>query len=510
MLPLGLLLTFGFEKIMRHMYLTLFRHSWLQFTRSATLSRNVTTLIFLAFIGLLFGGYFLLLAFFLDSMLQEFSGQEDTFALLTSLLVYYFLGEALFRYFMQSLPVLNIQPYLHLPVSRKKLVNYLIFRSYLHPFNILTAVLFLPYTLQVMVPRLGTEAAWRWWAVMVLLSWLINGLMFFFKKHLDDKPAGTIILIVLVVLSAASQYFGWFNLGELVAPFFRQAAVLSWLPFFMLGLIIGVFILNSRFLLANIYPEDWEGKKEHIRPLPALSLLRSLGAVGELMGLEWRLIMRHKRSRSILYLSGFFLLYGVFFYTNSLYLEEQQGFLLFIGIIISGIFMMNYGQLMYSWNSSHYDFYLSKPLGMVEYINSKYYLLGSISILSFLLSIPYVYFGWKVLFVNICMLLFNLGVNTFIVLNMAMWAPKKIDLQRGSVMNYEGLGAAQWLMGLPVLITPYLFYTPLSFAGYPEAGVLLVGGMGLTGIALHKKLLVVTARRLQARKYRMASTFRNE
>lgn len=492
------------------MYNILFRHSWLQFTRSATLSRNVATLIFLGFIGLLFGGYFLLLAFFLDKILQEFSTEKNTFDFLCSLLVYHFLAEALFRYFMQSLPVLNIQPYLHLPFNRKKLVNYLIIRSYLHPFNLLTAILLLPYTLQVLVPYLGTAAAWQWWGVMVLLSWLINGLMFFFKKHLDDHPAGTILLFILIALSAGSQYIGLFNLGELVAPFFRQAAELSWLPAVMAGLIFAVYVLNFRFLLANIYPEEWAGKKEQARALPALGLLRSLGTVGELMGLEWRLILRHKRSRSILYMSAFFLLYGLLFYTNPVYRDEKQGFLLFTGILITGIFMMNYGQLMYSWNSSHYDFYLSKPLGLPLYLKSKYYLLAGISVLGFLLSIPYVYFGWDVVLVNVCMLFFNLGVNAFVVLNMAMWAPKKIDLQKGSVMNYEGMGAAQWMMALPVLLTPYLFYAPLSIAGYPQAGVLLVGGIGLTGIIMHKYLLQITARRLAKRKYRIAHTFRNE
>lgn len=492
------------------MYLTLFRHSWLQFIRSATFNRNVATFLFLGFIGLLFGGYFLLLAFFLNSILQEFSGQANTFAFLCSLLVYHFLGETLFRYFMQSLPVLNIQPYLPLPLSRKKLVNFLIFKSYLHPFNVFTAVFFLPYTLNVLMPQIGAAAAWRWWVVLVMVSWLINGFMFFFKKHLDDKPASTVILVLLVALSAGSQYFGWFNLGELVAPFFRQATELSWLPILMVALIMGVFYLNSRFLLAYLYPEDWAGKKEQIRPVPALGMLRSLGAVGELMGLEWRLILRHKRSRSLLFMSAFILLYGLIFYANPVYLTEKQGFLVFIGIFITGIFMMNYGQTMYSWNSSHYDFYLSKPLGLVSYIQSKYYLLGGISIFCFLLSIPYVYFGWNVLYINLCMLLFNLGVNAFIVLNMAMWSPKKINLQKGSVMNYEGMGAAQWMMGLPVILAPYLLYTPLSYAGYPEAGVLLVGGIGLMGILVHKKMLEMTARRLETKKYRIAHTFRNE
>jgi hypothetical protein len=492
------------------MYQTLLRQSWLQFVRSSNLGRNVATLIFIGFLCLMFGAYILLLAFFLENILQEFSGQGNAFALLNSILIYYFLAEILMRYFMQSLPVLNVQPFLHLPISRIKLVNFLIWRSYTHPLNFLSAVFFLPYTLHALVPAIGMGAAWQWWSVLVLCSLIINGLMFFFKKHLDDKPAGTIILILLAGTFAGSQFFGWFSLGEFTAPFFLKAAEQAWLPLLLLGLLVMLFVLNSRFLQEHIYPEDWAGKKERLRHVPALGFLRSLGAEGELIGLEWRLIIRHKRSRSVLFLTVFALLYGLIFYNNPEYHHEKKGFLLFVGIFITGIFMINFGQLLYSWNSSHYDFYLSKPLAAEQYVRAKYYLLSVISVGCFMLSIPYVYFGWEVLMINACMLLFNLGVNVFVVMNIAMWGPKKLNLANGSVFNYQGLGAAQWVMAIPVFLLPYLFYTPLSFAGYPRAGILLLGFIGLLGILLQKNLIGMTARRLQLRKYRIAHTFRNE
>lgn len=492
------------------MYQTLFRHAWLRFVRSSTLGRNLATLVFIGLLFLIFGAYIILLAFFLDNILQDVSGEADTFFLLCSLLVYYFIGEALLRYFMQSLPVLNIQPFLHLPISRKKLVNFLIFRSYLHGFNLLTAVFFLPYTLHTLAPRLGTAAAWQWWALLVLCSLAINGLLFFFKKHLDDKPAGTFILILLLGAFAGSQYFGGFSLGELAAPFFLQAAEKAWLLLLPAGLLLLFYVLNTRFLQANIYPEDWAGKKERLRPVPALGFLRSLGIEGELIGLEWRLIIRHKRSRSLLFLSAFFLLYGLMIYTNPSYMEGGKGFLVFVGIFLTGMFMINFGQLLYGWNSSHFDFYLSKPLALTQYIRSKYYLLTAVSVVCFLLSIPYVYFGWEVLLINVCMLLFNLGINVFVLMNMAMWGAKKVDLAHGSVFNYQGLGAAQWVMGIPVFLLPYVFYLPLSLLGMAETGVLLVGAVGVIGIFLHKSLIKLTVNRLEARKYRIAHTFRNE
>ena len=96
------------------------------------------------------------------------------------------------------------------------------------------------------------------------------------------------------------------------------------------------------------------------------------------------------------------------------------------------------------------------------------------------------------------------------IMNIAMWSPKKIDLTKGSTFNYEGIGAAQWLMSIPVLVSPYLFYLPFSIAGYPEFGIFAIGLAGLVGIALKKPLLNLTAQRLLEKKYAIAAGFRKE
>ena len=44
------------------------------------------------------------------------------------------------------------------------------------------------------------------------------------------------------------------------------------------------------------------------------------------------------------------------------------GILLFVGIFITGIFMINYGQMLFSWQGGHYDFTLTRPLSMRQYV----------------------------------------------------------------------------------------------------------------------------------------------
>ncbi|KXK23766.1 MAG: hypothetical protein UZ12_BCD005002408 [Bacteroidetes bacterium OLB12] len=157
-----------------------------------------------------------------------------------------------------------------------------------------------------------------------------------------------------------------------------------------------------------------------------------------------------------------------------------------------------------------FDFILTRPVSLTQYVESKYWLLSGVTVICFLLSIPYVYFGWKILLIQTAMTLFNLGVNSYVIMNMAMWEPKKIDLGKGTTFNYEGVGAAQWVMGIPILIGPYLFYLPFSWAGYPTLGLLAVGIVGLIGIVLRPYFLKITTQRLESRRYVIAAGFRKD
>lgn len=51
------------------------------------------------------------------------------------------------------------------------------------------------------------------------------------------------------------------------------------------------------------------------------------------------------------------------------------------------------------------------------------------------------------------------------------------------------MGAAQWIMGIPLIASPYLFFLPFSLMGHLVPGLVSVGLAGLIGIAFRKKLM---------------------
>jgi hypothetical protein len=108
------------------------------------------------------------------------------------------------------------------------------------------------------------------------------------------------------------------------------------------------------------------------------------------------------------------------------------------------------------------------------------------------------------------MLIWNLGVNTVLVLFFANQNYKRIDLSKGSAFNWEGVGASQWIMSLPLLITPFLVYLPFSYMDYPDAGIAFIGITGLLFIISREFWLNLLIKQFQNKRFTIAEGFRNK
>jgi hypothetical protein len=467
--------------------------------------------VFTAILGLVLFLYALALGLTLDIIITKALQVSDAIYFLNSLLLYFFGFEFIMRYMMQNLPVLDVQPYLHLPLKKSDIVHFLLLRSAVHLLNLLPWILFLPFSLKVIAPTYTLSAALCWALAIWLCSMFIHYLVVLFKKALDDTIYGILALLIIIVFLAASDYYGWFRLSDISASIFNRVISNQALTVIPLVLVAFIYAVNHSFFRSAMYPEEISYQKTNAAGVTQdISFLKSFGLIGEMINVEVKLILRNKRPKNILYLSAFFLLYGLIFYTNEKYMEGISGILLFVGIFITGIFMINYGQLLFSWQGGHYDFTLTRPVSMRQYVESKYWLLSVVTIVCFVLSTPYLYFGWKILFVHLAMTLFNMGINVFVILNLAMWNPKKVDLKKGATFNYEGVGAAQWVMSIPILLGPYIFFLPFSFMGRPELGIVAVGLAGVVGIIFRSKLIDLTTRRLMEKKYKIAAGFRKD
>jgi hypothetical protein len=489
---------------------TLLSHGWKKFTRSPAFTKEITASIFLGLMAVMMVGYTLGLGFGLNAIITKVLNKPDSFTFLNMLLLYYFVVEFVMRYMIQNVPVLDIQPYLHLPIKRSRIMHFLLVKSLVHVMNFMALLLFIPFAFTVVAKKFGTAGAWSWLLSIWMISLCLHYIVILFKKKLDDSIWGILAFVLLFSGLAAVDYYQWFRLSDISAALFFAAANQSVVLLASLIALGALYFFNYSFFIHGVYADEHQLNKNVTRKAHDFTFLKELGNIGDLINLELKFIFRNKRPRTVFYMSAMFLLYGLFFYTQEKYVVGMPSFLLFVGVFITGIFMINYGQFLFSWQANHFDFTLTRPVSLRQFIESKYWLLNTVTVFCFLLSIPYAYFGWNIVFNHAMLTLFNMGVNIFIILNMAMWGPKKLNLTKGGSMNYEGVGAAQWVMGIPILISPYVIYTPFAIAGRPDLGVMALGLIGLIGIVLRSYLLKLTTRRLERLKYSIAEGFRKD
>lgn len=270
------------------------------------------------------------------------------------------------------------------------------------------------------------------------------------------------------------------------------------------------YYLVYTYYQQHAYLEELDSKRDGRRMQRSFALFNRFGLAGIMANLELKLILRNKRSRGLLLVYiPFSLLYG-YLYFAGFFTDMGNYFDLIVGLIISGAFILNYGQLFISWNAAFLDFYLTKEQGVSELIKGKYLVLSSLTLIAFLLALPCIYFGWQNFWVIMVMFLFNIGITAPLVTSMALWKPKPIDINKRSMYNFEGLGAAQHLMFIPVIILPSLIYLPLSWWISDTIGLSMLGIVGILGIILYEKIVKLQANYLIKSKYNIGASFRRE
>ncbi|MDP9047256.1 MAG: DUF5687 family protein, partial [Bacteroidota bacterium] len=275
-----------------------------------------------------------------------------------------------------------------------------------------------------------------------------------------------------------------------------------------LSLGIIMYYLNFLYLKQNLYLEELSTRKASYKSSTEYPLLDRFGSIGDLVGNEIKLILRNKRSRSALIMGLFFMFYGLIFYSNPKF--GSEGYKVFVGMFMTGIFIINYGQFMFAWQASHFDGLLVNKIAFSDFLKAKYLLFTIISTFFFLLTTPYVYFGWHTLFIHFVMYIWNIGINTTMVLFFANRNYKRIDLSKGAAFNWEGVGGNQWILSLPLMLTPFVIYVPFAVFHHTDIGLFVLAATGAVFILTRGFWIKQLEADFNEKRYKIAEGFREK
>ena len=471
---------------------------WRAFIRSATFSTNLALKILMALGALYFIGVFLLLGVGTYYLIEETLG-TDPLVVVNKFLFYYFVFDLLIRLFLQKLPVMNIKPLLYLPIKKATIVNFSLGKSVISFFNFIHWFFFLPFMVVLLIEGYDVAGVVLWFIGILSLIYINN----FLNILINNKDYLFIIFIAVIVLLGGLQYYEYFDITSYTFHFFYGMYDLMWIAIIPLLALIGLFIVTFRYFKSNLHLDTGLSLKAEEAKTEQFEWLNRFGVVGTFLKNDIRLIKRNKRSKMTILMSVVFLFYGLLFFTSAIEAYDNSLMHMFAGIFVTGGFLFTFGQFVPSWDSAYYNLMMTQNIPYKEYLTSKWWLIVIATFVSMILASFYIYFGTKIYLTVLVGAIYNIGVNSHLVLLGGAYTKMPIDLQssKGAFGDKKAFNIKTMLISIPKLLLPMIIYGAGAAIFNANTGLLLVAITGVLGFALRDKVFTMIEKVYVAEKY---------
>lgn len=472
---------------------------WKAFTRSASFKVNLALKI-LMFIGAFFmilyalglgvGAYYII-----EEMVDP-----EPLKIINKFLIFYFIFDLVFKYFLQKMPIVNIKPLLYLPLKKNQIVKFGINKTMISFFNIWHAFFFIPFSIVLLIEGHPFVNVLGWHLAMLALVYCNN----FINIFVNSKDVVFFTVIGIIVVLCALLYFNIFDVTEFTAPIFSAFYNLPYLAIVPLILAFVLYKMAFRYFRANFYLDAGLAKKVDIAETDNMIWLDRFGSVSTFLKNDIKLIKRNKRSKMTIFMSFLFIFYGLLFFTGSIEAYDGPFWRIFAGIFVSGGFLFSFGQFVPSWDSAYYPLLMSQNIRYKEYLESKWYLMVIATIFTTIIASFYLYFGWQAYAAVVVGAIYNIGVNSHMVLWGGAYIKTPIDLTsaKKAFGDKKSFNVKTLLLTIPKLLLPMVIYAVGHFAHGEILGFALVAVTGLAGLLFKNKVFSIIEKIYKSEKYK--------
>jgi len=476
---------------------------WKQYFRSSYWQTDIALKIILVFLALCFLAVFSGIGIGVFFLIKKAIPDSDPLVIVNSALVFAFLGDLVFRYMMQKLPVMNIKPMLILPISKSKLVHYVLLKSSFSFFNVLPMFFYLPFSIILLIEGYSVWGVIGWFVAMKMIVQTLNFINFLINKN---QVAFFVILGTLASL-ATIQFYHIFNIAKFAGVLFDSLYEKPIYCLIPMGIAFSVYHLNYKQLRGRVYLDDVVAVKSKEVKSADLSWANRFGNVAPFLKNDIRLIWRNRRPKTVFLMSFLFVSYALIFFTQDVYDQKMPAFLIFASVFTTGGFALNFGQFIPAWDSSYYKMLMTQNIRYKLYLDSKWYLMVVMTVLLYALSIPYLYLGVDKFLMITAGAIYNIGFNSLFLLYAGSFNRKRIDLDISPFANYQGTSATQFVVILPLLGLPMsLFWIFSSLINF-NAGVIAIASVGVIAILFKKHFMKLIVSKYISNKYATVRAF---
>ncbi len=473
---------------------------WKSFTRSAAFKQNLFFKIFIGFFAVLFllefaalgaGSFYILENFIEDGKLLA----SDPFAVVNKFLIYWFVVDLMFRYFMQKMPVANIKPLLYLPFTKGKIVKYALGKTVISFFNILPAFFFIPFSLVLLIEGYSPLGVISWHLAMLSLTLLLN----FLNVFLNNLNQVFYPVLVLVVALGFTQYYGYFDVTLYTQPFFEFFFNQPWSFIIPLGLAVLAANYAYTYFRKQLYLDAGLSVKGEKVTTENLDFLNRFGKMAVYLKNDVKLIKRNKRARTTFIMGFLFMFYGLYFIA----VGQGEWMKVFAALFCTGGFLFSFGGLVPSWDSSYYKLMMAQNIPYREFLLSKWWLMVAVTAASTVLSCFYVYFGIEWLWAILAGAVYNIGLNASVTLLGGAFVKTPIDLtsNKKAFGDSKAFNFKTVLLIIPKMVLPVIIYYAFTYMFNSNIGFIAIAATGLLGLLFRNKILTLTENIYKNEKY---------
>ena len=488
--------------------LLLLKHLYLQRIRSFFWKKSIVASIFLYLISLYFlviFGFFGVLA---DKMIVDLYPNNSILEMFTRFVFSYYLVDFVLRFKFQTISLLDIQHYLSLPFSKKKLFHFPLISSIFSFFNVLAFLLLLPFFFVHVIQEYSIVESIVWFCYIyggiMMVNFLSLGVKFIFSK----KTFLAILLFTAVLVLLTLENRGIIALSKGYFWLINTAMHHPWMVIFPILLVFVSYRFTYQLLLKNRYDEAISSKKTTSSKLITFHFLEKYGNIGHLIMLELKFMIRNKKTKSMLFSGIFFLFYGMIFYTNDSYNVNSYKSI-FVGVFMCSGIIMNLGQITLSGYSSHFDGLMTLALPIKTLFRVKYIIYACAMILSYLLTIPYYFLDARIPLINLALLVYGLGTFPYLYFYVANFKYQPFDISQNKKLDIQGFNFRNFIPLIPVLLIPFCIHGICYLLGNVLLTYYILLGLGILGIATNSYWLGVIERKFHEQKYKLAEGFRS-
>lgn len=334
----------------------------------------------------------------------------------------------------------------------------------------------------------------------------------FINVLINSKDSIFYPVLAIVALTAVSHYYGWFDASLYAQSFFNSLSetyIMFLIPIIILGLL---YYASFNYFRKRLHLDTGLASKTDVATTENLTWLNQFGSMGTFLKNDIRLLRRNKRSRTTVIMGFAFIFYGLIFFTGAIEVYSSPAFQVFAGIFVSGGFLFTFGQFVPSWDSAYYQLMMSQNIPYKQYLASKWWLMVIATCISTVIASFYLMFGWKIYLLIIFGAIYNIGVNSYLVLWAGAYVKTPIDLasSKRAFGDKQAFNFKTLLISFPKLLVPVVLYTIGYLIYGSELGFLLLALAGVAGFAFRNKMFNVIEKVYRTEKYKTIEAYKEK